>query len=147
MTITRVTEEYLPQAAAVYREAWRESHRDLCTPEFLERRDCGAYLERQMAAGKRLYLLTGEEPVGVISWEIMKLEICMYFPGHRGRGYGTVLLRFAMEQCGSARLTVPRPTPGRWPGMNGTALCRPVKGGSSGTGCGKWNWVLESYHD
>ena len=52
MTITRVTEERLPQAAAVYREAWRESHRDLCTPEFLERRDCGAYLEQQMAAGK-----------------------------------------------------------------------------------------------
>ena len=51
MTITRVTEERLPQAAAVYREAWRESHRDLCTPEFLERRDCGAYLEQQMAAG------------------------------------------------------------------------------------------------
>ena len=76
MTITRVTEEYLPQAAAVYREAWRESHRDLCTPEFLERRDCGAYLERQMAAGK--------------PWEIMKLEICMYFPGHRGE---------AMAQC------------------------------------------------
>ncbi len=25
MTITRVTEERLPQAAAVYREAWRES--------------------------------------------------------------------------------------------------------------------------
>ena len=54
MTITRVTEERLPQAAAVYREAWRESHRDLCTPEFLERRDCGAHLEQQMAAGKRL---------------------------------------------------------------------------------------------
>ena len=86
MTITRVTEERLPQAAAVYREAWRESHRDLCTPEFLERRDCGAYLEQQMAAGKRLYLLTGEEPVGVI----MKLEIYMYFPGHRSE---------AMAQC------------------------------------------------
>ena len=58
MTITCVTEERLPQAAAVYREAGRESHRDLCTPEFLESRDCGAYREQQMAAGKRLYLLS-----------------------------------------------------------------------------------------
>ena len=46
MTITRVTEVCFPQAVAVYREAWRESH------------------------------------------------------------YGTMLLRFAMEQCGSAKLTV-----------------------------------------
>ena len=106
MTITRVTEERLPQAAAVYREAWRESHRDLCTPEFLERRDCGAYLEQQMAAGKRLYLLTGEEPVGVISMGDHEIGDLYVLPRAQGRGYGTMLLRFAMEQCGSARLTV-----------------------------------------
>ena len=106
MTITCVTEERLPQAAAVYREAWRESHRDLCTPEFLERRDCGAYLEQQMAAGKRLYLLTGEEPVGVISMGDHEIGDLYVLPRAQGRGYGTMLLRFAMEQCGSARLTV-----------------------------------------
>ena len=106
MTITRVTEERLPQAAAVYREAWRESHRDLCTPEFLERRDCGAYLEQQMAAGKRLYLLTGEEPVGVISMGDHEIGDLYVLPRAQGRGYGTMLLRFAMEQCGSARLPV-----------------------------------------
>ena len=111
MTITRVTEERLPQAAAVYREAWRESHRDLCTPEFLERRDCGAYLEQQMAAGKRLYLLTGEEPVGVISMGDHEIGDLYVLPRAQGRGYSTMLLRFAMEQCGSARLTA---SPGQW---------------------------------
>lgn len=106
MTITRVTEVCFPQAVAVYREAWRESHRDLCTPAFLESRDCGAYLKRQMAAGKRLYLLTGEEPVAVISIGDHEIEDLYVLPRAQGRGYGTMLLRFAMEQCGSAKLTV-----------------------------------------
>ena len=41
----------------------------------------------------------------MISMGDHEIEIYMYFPAQE-RGYGTMLLRFAMEQCGSARLTV-----------------------------------------
>ena len=59
-----------------------------------------------MAAGKRLYLLTGEEPVGVISMGDHEIGDLYVLPRAQERGYGTMLLRFAMEPCGSARLTV-----------------------------------------
>lgn len=106
MNITLVTETNFTQAVSVYGEVWRESHRDLCTPAFLESRDCGAYLRRQMEAGKCLHLLSGEEPVGVVSVGNQEIGDLYVLPQTQGRGFGTELLRFAMEQCGSARLTV-----------------------------------------
>ena len=100
-----------------------------------------------MAAGKRLYLLTGEEPVGVISMGDHEIGDLYVLPRAQGRGYGTMLLRFAMEQCGSARLTVLS--------SNTRALAWYERNGFAQTGqrrqlrdgCGKWNWSLESYHD
>lgn len=149
MTITRVTEERLPRqrqftgkpggnltGTCVLRSFWRLPG------------TAGPTLEQQMAAGKRLYLLTGEEPVGVISMGDHEIGDLYVLPRAQGRGYGTMLLRFAMEQCGSARLTVLSSNTRAlaWYKRNGFA--RPVKGGQApGRGCGKWNWSLESYHD
>ena len=39
MEIKLVDEEMFPSALEVYTASWRESHRDVCTPEFLENRD------------------------------------------------------------------------------------------------------------
>lgn len=57
MTMVSVTPENLPAAAAVYRESWQESHRSVCTREFLESRDCAGYLRRGLEQGKQFYLL------------------------------------------------------------------------------------------
>ena len=67
MTMVSVTPENLPAAAAVYRESWQESHRSVCTREFLESRDCAGYLRRGLEQGKQFYLLLDPEPVGVVS--------------------------------------------------------------------------------
>lgn len=69
-TIAPVTPETFSQAGGVYEDAWRDSHRGICTPEFLYSRDCAAYLQKERDAGKALFLLTDGEPVGVVSlWE------------------------------------------------------------------------------
>lgn len=60
-------EPALGLAGRGYGESWRASHAGICTPEFLQSRDCAGYLARELVAGKALYLLMDEEPVGVVS--------------------------------------------------------------------------------
>ena len=104
-TIAPVTPETLSQAGGVYEDAWRDSHRGICTPEFLYSRDCAAYLQKERDAGKALFLLTDGEPVGVVSlWEGW-IDNLYVLPRCQGRGYGTALLRFAVAH-GGWRLTV-----------------------------------------
>ena len=59
--IQPVTEKDLAQAAAIHSESWIDSHKEICSPEFLaihtpERQK--RYLESEIAKGARLYLLT-----------------------------------------------------------------------------------------
>lgn len=101
--IIPVTRENLPDALAVYRPAWQESHRHICSPAFLESRDCGAYLQSHM---KGLYLLYRGEPVGVVRTWDGEIEDLYVHPDYQGRGYGKELLAFALTLCPSPRLTV-----------------------------------------
>ncbi len=106
MTIVGVTKENFAQAAEVYEISWRASHEGICTAEFLRRRDCTGYLERKMKAGSALYLLFSPEPVGVVSVSDNEIGDLYVLPEKEGRGFGSALLKFAMQRTEKPMLTV-----------------------------------------
>ena len=106
--IVPVTEENLMDAARVHAAAWRESHRDICTPEFVAAHTAqrqADYLRKEQAAGKELWLLLSPGPVGIVSTWGDLIENLYVRPERQGLGYGGQLLCFAAARC-------PRPT--RW---------------------------------
>lgn len=102
MEIIEVTDDNLSQAGRIHSESWKESHRSFCTAEFVEKHSPDAqteYLRREMAAGKRLWMLMDESPVGLVSVQGSLIENLYILPEQQGKGFGTKLLHFAMEQC------------------------------------------------
>ena len=105
MNIVLVTEENLRQAAAVHAVSWRESHRDICSAEFVAAHTTERqmdYISREMARGKRFFLLEDEVAVAVVSLQGSVIGDLYVDPSMQGKGYGTALLRFAMAQCQEA---------------------------------------------
>ena len=103
MKIVLVDDRNFRDALCVYRVSWRESHRDLCSPEFLENRDYAGYLRNKQG---RLYLITDGEPVGVFSLNGEEFGDLYIHPNHRSRGYGAGALRYAMTRSSGLRLSV-----------------------------------------
>ena len=102
MNIVLVTEENLRQAAAVHAVSWRESHRDICSAEFVAAHTTERqmdYIRREMARGKRFFLLEDEVAVAVVSLQGSVIGDLYVDPSMQGKGYGTALLKFAMAQC------------------------------------------------
>ena len=64
MEIKPVDEQRFCDALEVYRASWIESHRRICTPNFLENRDYAGYLRQKMGT---LWLISDTVPVGVFS--------------------------------------------------------------------------------
>lgn len=100
--IEPVTQAELTQAAKIHSESWKESHREICSPEFLalhtpERQK--RYLESEIAKGARLYLLTDGKPVGIVSVRGSVIENLYVLPDEQNKGYGTQLLSFAVKAC------------------------------------------------
>lgn len=102
MKIEKVTESSFPRAAEVYTLSWRESHKTVCSLEFLQKRDCAAYLYGKIES---LYLISDPEIVGVFcltDWELSDLYI---HPDYQGRGYGRYCVDFGINS-GARFLTV-----------------------------------------
>ncbi|MBQ7784967.1 MAG: GNAT family N-acetyltransferase [Clostridia bacterium] len=103
---TAVTGENVMSAASIHAISWQESHKSFCTPEFVakhtpERQE--NYLRSEMEAGKRIWLLKADDvPVGIVSIRGNLIENLYVHPAYQRQGYGTKLLRFAMEQCEDA---------------------------------------------
>ena len=100
--IKPVTPSNIMQAASIHSESWIESHRDICTPEFLaihtpERQK--RYLESEIAKGAQLYMLFEEKPVGIVSICGSLIENLYVLPSEQNKGYGTQLLAFAVGKC------------------------------------------------
>ena len=100
--IQPVTQAELMAAATIHSESWKDSHRAICSPEFLavhtpERQK--GYLEAAMAKGARLYMLIDEKPVGIVSVQGDLIENLYVLPSQQNKGYGTQLLNFAQRQC------------------------------------------------
>lgn len=100
--IQLVTSRDMMAAARIHSESWQESHKAICTPEFLalhtpERQK--GYLEAEIAKGARLYMLTDKKPVGIVTVCGGLIENLYVLPGEQNKGYGTKLLQFATGQC------------------------------------------------
>lgn len=100
--IIKVTEETISKAALVHAESWRESHRAICSPEFLALHTPDyheAYLRGEYCGGKKIYMLLNPVPVGIVSVHQNLIENLYVLPGEQRKGYGARLLQFAIRQC------------------------------------------------
>lgn len=105
MKIEAVTERNVDLAGSVHAIAWQDSHRAFCAPDFIAlhtpERQTG-YLLEKMHRGASVYLLTEGEPIGIVSVTGSLIEDLYMLPQYQNRGYGTKLLRFAMQRCSGA---------------------------------------------
>lgn len=100
--ILPVTRWNIDQAALIHSESWKESHRELCSAEFLaahtpERQK--SYLEAEAAQGAQIYMLVDQKPVGIVSVQGCLIANLYVLPGEQNKGYGTQLLAFAVTKC------------------------------------------------
>ena len=101
--IELVTDANIEQAAAVHALSWRESHSAVCTEEFLtlhtaerQRR----YFQSLIETGAAVYLLSDNgRGVGTVSVRGNLIGDLYVLPEEQRKGYGTELLRFALERC------------------------------------------------
>lgn len=103
MEIVLVDKENFALALEVYSVSWQESHKDICTLEFLKNRDYAGYLRKKLG---HLYLISGEGSVGVFCLDGELFGDLYIHPDYQGKGYGTACIRFAMEKSPRLRLTV-----------------------------------------
>ena len=102
MRFAEVTEQNIADAGRIHSESWKESHRSFCSAEFVERHTLTAqaeYLRREMDAGKRVYMLIDEYPVGIVSVNGSLIENLYVLPSEQRKGYGSKLLHYAIQQC------------------------------------------------
>lgn len=109
MIIEPVNKSNIAQAAYVHRESWKESHSflpaDVVAKRTVERQT--AYLYSEINSGKKVFLLTDKEPVGVVAVNGNMIDNLYVLPAMQRKGYGSALLDFAIRQCdGTPVLTV-----------------------------------------
>lgn len=105
MTIIPADQTNLLQAAILHSISWKDSHRAFCTPGFIEMHTPQRqreYLQNKMNSGAEVYMLVDEEPVGIVSVTGSLIEDLYVLPEMQNRGYGTRLLRFAINRCADA---------------------------------------------
>ena len=90
------------QAAVIHSVSWKDSHRSFCEPEFVEMHTPErqqAYIQEKMNCGSKFFMLFEDGPVGIVSVRDDLIEDLYILPEKQRMGYGTKLLRFAIEQC------------------------------------------------
>ena len=100
--IVRVDETNILQAAAIHSASWQDSHRSFCSPDFVALHTLEhqrEYLREKMNKGSAVYMLIKERPVGVVSVTGSLIEDLYILPEMQNKGYGTVLLQFAIGLC------------------------------------------------
>ncbi len=106
IVITPASADDIEAAGRIHAEAWQDSHRAFCAPEFValhtpERQ--ARYLADKVSDGSRLFLLRRDgEAVGVVTVTGSLIEDLYILPECQNRGLGTALLRFAIGQCDGA---------------------------------------------
>ena len=102
MRFEEITDRTIMDAALIHSESWKVSHQSFCSAEFVEQHTVeaqAAYLCREQDAGKRVFMLIDECPVGIVSVHGDLIENLYVLPSRQNQGYGTLLLRFAAKQC------------------------------------------------
>lgn len=103
MEIKLVEEDTFSSALEVYIASWRESHRDVCSPEFLENRDYVGYLRKKLG---KLWMISDGTEVGIFTLDGENFGDLYIHPSHQGRGYGKAAIHFAKQRTAVLRLTV-----------------------------------------
>lgn len=110
--ITAVSENNLSETAAVYMCSWKESHKDICSVQFIEKHDLSymtEFLSEKLKNGYELYIkYSGGIAVGTVGINPADEEICLLYvlPAKQGKGFGTELLKFAVKRCKNPYITV-----------------------------------------
>ena len=102
MRFVEVTELNIADAGRIHSESWKESHRSFCSAEFVEKHTPAAqadFLCREMDAGKVIYMLIDEYPVGIVSVYGNLIENLYVLPSEQRKGYGSLLLDYAIRHC------------------------------------------------
>jgi len=92
----------IESAAMIHAVSWRDSHREICSPDFLAGHTYShqlGHLREQMDRGARLYVLYDTLPVALVTVADSLIENLYVLPCMQNKGYGTHLLHHAMAQC------------------------------------------------
>ena len=90
------------QAAAIHSLSWQESHRSFCSADFIALHTPEhqlEYLSEKIRQGSKIYMLLEDEPVGIVSLTGSLIEDLYILPGRQNKGYGTILLKYAVSLC------------------------------------------------
>ena len=110
--IKKVSEENIIDAAKVYMDSWKDSHKEICSFEFIEKHDLDFminYLNEKIKNKYDVFInYTDEKPVGIVGINPADEEICLLYisPKEQGKGFGTELLNFALLRCKEPYITV-----------------------------------------
>lgn len=102
--IINIEENNIIEAAKIHSESWKESHENFCSKDFIEQHTIEhqeTYLRSEIEYGKNLYMLVEKVPVGIVSVHNNLIENLYISPMEQNKGYGTQLLKFALQQCTS----------------------------------------------
>lgn len=100
--VVEVTEDNIYEAAKIHSESWKESHKGFCSKEFVKAHTVERqlqYLRNEIKDGKVIYMLIDSIPVGIVSVKDSLIENLYVLPNEQGKGYGTELLKFAINKC------------------------------------------------
>lgn len=97
-----VDDTTIEDAARVHSIAWQDSHKGFCSAQFTALHtpeQQKLYLQKKIDGGSAFYMLVEDVPVGVVSVKENLIEDLYVLPECQNKGYGTRLLRFAMQKC------------------------------------------------
>ena len=100
--IVPVDQSNLYQAAEIHSVSWQDSHRSFCSADFIalhtpEHQQ--EYLSEKISRGSRVFMLVDGEPAAVVSVTCSLIEDLYVLPCRQNKGYGTLLLEYAVRQC------------------------------------------------
>ncbi len=100
--IINVNEDNILIAAEIHSISWKKSHENICRKDFIEQHTTQhqkMYLLNEIRLGKSVYMLIEDIPVGIVSVHDNLIENLYILPGEQRKGYGTQLLKYAIQQC------------------------------------------------
>jgi len=109
--IAKVSKENIIDAAKVYMDSWKESHKNICSAEFIEKHDLNYminFLSEKIKNGYLIFISYDNAPEGIVAINPTDEEISLLYvsPEKQGNGVGTKLLDFALSKCVSPYITV-----------------------------------------
>jgi GNAT superfamily N-acetyltransferase len=100
--IINVNEDNILTAAEIHSISWKKSHETICTKDFVEEHTTEhqkMFLCNEIKSGKSLFMLIEDKPVGIVSVYNNLIENLYILPSEECKGYGTLLLKFAIQKC------------------------------------------------